>query len=244
MADIDQKALELQHFKDWQRTGSTESFQALYGQMKPLIHTAASKAAYGSNVPESAHKIWAAQAFYESLNTYKPSMGTALQTHVYNAVQGKAKRLNYLYQNLGKITEPRITQIGVFQNERENLKAELGREANTAEIADRLGWSLKNVSLIQKEVHKDLSLSGGLEETPFFANTEQEEVLDYLYYELTNEEKLVYDCIWGKHGKPKHVKPNMKIDFDRMVASTGMSTSKLRQIHGRIVVKLRKALQK
>jgi DNA-directed RNA polymerase specialized sigma subunit len=244
VADIDQKALELQHFSTWQQTGSTASFQALYGAMKPLINTAASRAAMGSNIPESAHKIWAAQAFHDSLKTYDPSKGTALQTHVFNAVQGKAKRLNYMYQNLGKITEPRAIQVGVFQNERENLRSELGREASSAEIADRLGWSLKNVSLIQKEVHKDLSLSGGLEETPYFQSSAQEEVLDYLYYELSGEEQTIYDLVWGKHGKPKHVKPNKKIDYERIAVSASMSTSKARQIMGRIVEKLSRALKK
>lgn len=240
----DRKKSELDLFTKWKQTNQPKYFQELYGSMKNLIHDAAKKAAYGSNIPESAHRAWAAQNFFDALRTYDPKKGAALQTHVYSAVHQKAKRLNYMYQNLGHIPEPRAQAIGLYQNEDQNLRAQLGREPSAAEIADRLGWSLKMVTDIQKEVRKDLALGEGTEEVPFFESSADEEILEYVYFELGPQEKVVYDYIFGKHGKPKMIKANGKIDFDRIASNMGVSSSKARSLFINIRTHLGKALKR
>lgn len=231
-------------YHNWQSTQSPQAFQQLYSSMKPLLYEAARKAAYGSNIPESAHQIWAAQNFYDALRTYKPTAGTALQTHVFNSVHQKAKRLNYLYQNMGHIPEPRAMQIGLYQNIYENMKASLGREPSQAEIADKLGWGMKDVSKIQKEITKDLAMDLGAEEHGVFESSIDEEILDYVYYELNGEEQLMYDYVFGKHGKPRMVKPNNKIDFDKIGQRAGFSSSKARALWTKVRLKVQKALHR
>lgn len=240
----DRKANELETFGKWKETQSVKHFQDLYASMKNLIYDAAKKASFGSNIPESAHRAYAAQNFHDALRTFNPNSGAALQTHVYNAVHQKAKRLNYLYQNLGHIPEPRAMQIGLFQTEVENLTHSLGRPPSAAEIADHLHWSLRDVTNLQKEIHKDLSLAEGVEESVTFTSDADEEILQYIYYELTPEEQLVYDYIFGKHGKPRYVKANQKVDFERISKTLGFSTSKTRTIFVKIRDKLKKALKR
>lgn len=240
----ERKTDELALYHDWKGTQSTGSFQKLYTSMKPLIYDAARKASYGSNIPESAHQIWAAQNFYDALRTYKPSAGTALQTHVYNAVHQKAKRLNYLYQNLGHIPEPRAMQIGLYQNIHENLRATLGREPSSAEVADKLSWGLKDVVNIQKELQKEMAMDLGAEEHGVFESSIDEEVLEYVYYELNGEEQLMYDYVFGKHGKPRMVKANKKVDFEGIAKKAGFSASKARGIWTKVRLKVEKALHR
>ena len=238
------KQQELKMFQEWNTQKTPEAFQNLYSSMKPLLHKAAQKASYGSNIPESAHQMWAAQSFHDALRTYKPTAGTALQTHVYNAVHQKAKRLNYLHQNLGHIPEPRAMQIGLYQNVMENMRADKGREPSGAELADKLGWGLKDVTRIKKEIQKDLALDLGTEEHGVFESSIDEEVLDYVYYELGAEEQLVYDMVFGRHGKPRMVKPNKKVDFDKIARTAGFSSSKARALWTKVRLKVEKALQR
>lgn len=240
----ERKQQEIDLYHDWNKNQSTSAFQQLYTSMKPLLYEAARKASFGSNIPESAHQIWAAQNFYDALRTYKPTAGTALQTHVYNSVHQKAKRLNYLYQNLGHIPEPRAMQIGLYQNIYENLKATLGREPSQAEVADKIGWGLKDVTKIQKEITKDLAMDMGTEEHGVFESSIDEEILDYVYYELNGEEQLMYDYVFGKHGKPKLVKSSGKIDFDSISGRVGFSTSKARALWTKVRLKVQKALHR
>lgn len=231
---------EMESFGKWQATGDKRHFQALYQSMKPLLDSAANKASYGSNLPKSAHEIWAAQSFMNALNTYKPNKEVTLQTHVYGAVHQKAKRLNYLYQNLGQISETRASQIGRYQNESANLVQELGRPPSAVELADRLDMSLKDVERLQKEVHKDLSL-GGLEEEVIVESPREEEILTYIYYELSNEERLVYDYAFGKHGKKRLGKASGKTDYDKIATTVGFSVSKVRSLFNSIKSKYEKA---
>jgi DNA-directed RNA polymerase specialized sigma subunit len=244
VADTLRKQTEMDLFKQWRTHESVPAFQQLYVSMKPLLHDAAKKASYGSNVPESAHRIWAAQVFHDALRTYNPTAGTALQSHVYNAVHQKAKRLNYLYQNIGHIPEDRMSKIGLYYNVYENLKSHLGREPTTAELADELQWGVKTVEKIQTEIRKDLAMDVGTEEVAVFESSADEEILEYIYYELTSEEQLVYDYVFGKHGKPRKIKANNKIDFEGIGKAAGFSASKARALWTKIRMKLQKALHR
>lgn len=243
MAD-ERKKNEMDLYREWQQTGSKEAFQGLYNSMKPLLFDAARKASYGSPIPQSAHQIWAAQNMLDALRTYKPDAGAALQTHVYTAVNQKAKRLNYLYQNIGKMPEPRAARIGLFQNEFENMKSELGRAPSSAELADRLNWSLKTVELTQKEVHKNLSISEGVESEPFYESSIDRAVLDDIYFDLSGDQQNVYDYMFGLHGKPKLVKANGKIDFDEIGRRSGYSSSKARALYNQIRQRAEKAFRR
>lgn len=240
----DRKEKETTIFEQWRKSQDKQHFQELYKSMKPLLYRAAEKASYGSNIPMSAHMAYAAQNFFDALKTYNPNAGASLQTHVFGAVHQKAKRLNYLYQNLGHIPEPRAQAIGLYQNEYSNMRDTLGREPSAAELADRLGWNIKQVSSIQKEIQKDLAMGEGTEEYPFFESSRDEEVLEYLYFDLTNEEKVIYDYIFGKHGKPRMKKHNNKVDYDRIAQHMGVSVSKARALANSIGKKLDQALKR
>lgn len=235
---------ELNIFNKYKRTGNKKYFQQLYDNMKGLIYDASKKAAQGSNLPESAHRAYAAQAFHDSLRTFNPKAGAALQTHVYGSVHQKVKRLNYTYQNLGSMPEPRAQKVGLFQTEKENLKGELGRDPSAAELADRLSMPLAEIVNLQKEITKDLSLSDGLDETAFTEGTLEGEVLHNLYFDLTNEEKTVYEYLTGKYGKPKMIKKRSgRADFGGIAMRMGVSESKVRTIHKKIKKKFEKAVR-
>ena len=230
-------------FDKWKKSQSKEDFQDIYNSMRPLIHDAAKKAAFGSNLPESSHRIYAAQAFLDSLRTFDPKSGAALQTHVYGSVQNKVKRLNYEYQNLGNMPEPRSVMVGRYQNEFENLKANFGREPSSAEMADHMMIPLKQIVNMQKELRKDLAMEAGTDEVAYSEGTKEEEFLNYLYYELGPEEKVVYEYITGHMGKPKLSKKNNKIDYTAIAKKMNMSESKVRILHNNIRAKYRKVLK-
>ena len=99
------KQEELELYNQWKKTGDKTYFQQLYRSMGGLINTALSKSSYGSNLPQSAFKLEGAQQFYNALETFNPTKGAQLATHVYNTVQDKTKRLNYTYQNIARRPE-------------------------------------------------------------------------------------------------------------------------------------------
>lgn len=246
MADdnkLKMKQRELQLFQKWKNQKDPQAFQELYKSMEPVINTAMRKASFGSNIPQSAHKVYAAQNFMNSLNTYDPNK-SALNTHVYRWVEQKGKRLNYQYSNLGHIPETRQTMIGEFQNITSTLQSELGREPSAAEVADEMGIGVKDVSRLRTELKKDLAMADGTEEAAFFRSNQDEEILDYIYHELTGEEKAVYEYMFGKYGKPAMKKPNNRVDYQRIAQRVGFSESKVRALANKIGSKLEVALKR
>lgn len=232
-------------YNEWKRKQDKSSFQNLYMEMKPDIENAAKKASIGSNIPQPVHKIWAAQSFYDAVRTFKPERGASLKTHVWNSVQGKANRLNYQYQNLGQVPETRIPHVGEFQSLMANLEEKLGREPSAAELADHMSIGIRDVERLMKEVRKDLALGGqGVGDDVVFEQSADEEVLNFLYHELGNEERLVYEYIFGKNGKPRLLKANKRVDYDKISKRVGFSTSKVRAIAKRIGIKLDKHLRR
>lgn len=240
----EKKDIELETFKDWKKSQSKSDFQKLYTSMKPLIYGAAKSAAYGSNIPEIAHRVYAAQAFLDALRTFDPKGGAALQTHVYGNVSKKVKRLNYEYQNLGKIPEPRAILVGRFQNELANKHNELGREPSAAEMSDHMGIPLKHITGLMKEIRKDLAIdrTSGTDEFSFSEQGKDEEFLSYLYYELTPEEKVVYEYMTGSYGRPK-LERHGKLDIGAVVKNSGMSENKVKNLHLTIREKYRKIMK-
>lgn len=234
----ERKTEEQKLYDKWRKTENPKYFQELYVSMKPLLNKAISSAAYNSNIPQSAHQMYAAQNFYNALKTYDPAHA-ALQTHVYGSVGKKAHRLNALYQNLGHAPEPRAQMAGRYLDAKEYLKNVYDREPSAAEVADHMSIGLKKVSLLEKEIHKDLALDEMTEQQAFFMTDADQEKLEFLYYDLAGEEQVVYDYIMGAHGKPRMVKADGKrVDFDRIAQSMGVSSSKVRNIHKKISSKL------
>ena len=233
----ERKVSEVGLFNKWKKTSDPKYFQELYRSMKPMLYDATKNASFNSNIPQSAHMAYAAQSFMDSLRTYEPSKG-ALQTHVYGNVKKKANRLNYLYQDLGHKPEPRAIMVGTYQAEKQYLKDLLGREPSAAEIADRMGVPVSEIKNLEREVTKDLALDEITEQHAYFMKDKEEEKLDFLYYDLAGEQQVVYDYILGAHGKPKLVKANGTIDFDRIASLMGVSASKVRTIHKKLGTKL------
>ena len=231
---------ELELFTKFKQTQDPRYFKQLYTSMKPLIYDAAKKSAYGSNLPESAHKIYTANVFLDALKTFNPKGGAALATHVYNAVQNKSKRLNYEYSNLGAIPEPRAIKVGIYQNEVANLRNELNREPSTAEVADRLNMGIREITRLQKEITKDLAIGEGTEEVSFAEGSKEEEVLYHLYYDLNPEERVVYEYLTGRYGKPRLVKKG-KPDVSTISQRSGLSQMKVKSLLSRIKRKYEKA---
>jgi DNA-directed RNA polymerase specialized sigma subunit len=179
----------------------------------------------------------------DALKTYDPSK-RALNSHVHDWVSNKGNRLNYEYQNLGRLPETRGMQVGKYLNVRDSLLSELGREASQAEVADMSGIPLRDVALLEKELRKDLSMGEGQQEVAFYRSNKDEEILDYIYHDLGNEERVVYEYVYGKHGKPMMKKNNGRVDFAGISSRVGFSESKVRSIVNKVGNKLEKALKR
>lgn len=179
-----------------------EDTEKLLNNFKGLIRSNSNRWSRTQNIPASAiHAQFQTQAMH-AFETYDPNRGTKLSTHMTNEMK-RARRFVNTYQNIGRIPEPRINKIGEFQNERLRLTDDLGRPPSAHELADHLKWPVKQVVAMEHECRDEIPSSRFAGEMTSVKPSRDAEVLRLIQYELTPDEKVVYEYLMGANGKPQ-----------------------------------------
>lgn len=169
---------------------------------EPTFNRKVSEWSMGARAIEpAAFKAELQKQFINALGNYDPSRA-ALSTHVEMRLQ-KAKRFVGTHQNLAYIPEGQARYIGPIQKARDELTEQFGRDPTHNEIADHLGMTLKKVEQISKSVKKDIPASLLVSDPSARASSRELEVLDLLQYDLSTEEKQVFDYLFGRNGMPQ-----------------------------------------
>jgi DNA-directed RNA polymerase specialized sigma subunit len=152
-------------------------------------------------IPPAAFQAELHGQLIRAFDTYNPSRGTALATHVHHRIQ-KAKRYMNQYQNIGYIPENKSRHIGELLRAQSMLNEDLGRDPTPQELSDHLGMSVKRVTQVQQSMRRDVP-SSALESDPttMANNPRMAEVLDLLPHSLSPDERQVFDHIYGRNGK-------------------------------------------
>lgn len=196
------KEQELELWKKWKDGGKKPAdLEPLLQSFKPLI--AEKMKAYKGRVkliPDAAIEAEFQLRFVEALDTFDPSKAS-LSTYIYRYLD-KAKRFIAENQNVGRIPETRIYQIKKYQTAVSDLNEELSRPPTPVEISKKLGWPVAEVERMDSELRNDL-LSQGFEDDPYaLTPSKSEEVLRLFKYELSGQERVVYEYLTG-YGKPR-----------------------------------------
>ena len=200
----EKQAKELEMWHHWNTNGrQPEHLQPLMKSFKPLISSKVN--VYTSkirDIPPEAIRAEFNNQFVKALETYDPNRGAGLGTHIHYHLE-KARRFITTYQNPGRIPENRIYKIRELQDAEMHLDDRLGRPPTQLELADHLKWSPRQVGLLQKEVRRAMPTSQFEFDPLTHMPSRQQEILRLLPYELTNEERAVFEYVYGVGGKPE-----------------------------------------
>lgn len=238
---------DLELVRKWKDTRDPKYFREAYREMSGLIHSATLKAATGSNIPKSVFKLRAVQQFHDSLESFDEKRGVQLGSHVYKAVHEKSKRLNYSYADIARIPERSGTGVGIyhvgpFQETLEILQHRYGRDATDKEVAQEMGYSEKQIRALRKDITKDYSFSGDVEEMSAVDDDSLNlDLLNAIYYDLTPEQKKYYDFVTGQHGQQAIKKHTGAVDQNAIARRMGKTPKELQKIRGEVVQMMRKA---
>jgi DNA-directed RNA polymerase specialized sigma subunit len=224
------KEKELELWKEWKYKGNQQALSDLMASLRPLIKKISSPW-IRSGIPQSALEGEVKRIVVESLNNYDPSFGVQLNTFIISRSK-KINRYVYKHQNIGRISEQRITQIGTFNNVKQFLTDRYSREPSSAQLADELGWSVPEVERMEKESRRDIIGSMQIVEPGMIMTDRDQEVLDFLYYELTPEEQVIYEYLLGKHGKPM-------LKANEIAKRLGTNPAKISRVRAKMAEKYR-----
>jgi RNA polymerase primary sigma factor len=214
------KQEELKLFEKYKQTGNPEYKQQLIRSLKPIIVKHVEKYT-NSGLPKPALELESYNLVSKAIDTYDPKKAQ-LNTHVYNNLK-KLSRFVTSYQNIGHIPEHRALLIGQYQIIVSNLKDQLGREPTSAEIADAMNVSIKEVERLQEELRKDLLISDIAEEedeigfynfiNPIDETSKYKEALEIVYFDANPTEKRILEGLTGIYGKPKKTSQQLMMEL-------------------------------
>ena len=175
----------------------------MQSRFKPIIESTVHKfKTTGITIPTL--RATANANFFKALNTYDPSKNTEPITHIYNYMKPVGRVASESLMS-GHIPEARNLKKATFHTTIINLQDRLGYEPSNDEIADELGWSKKETGRMMKELSGETTASSA--EFDFYGNSKQQQSTDsilaeYLYNELDNKNKVIFEHTYGYNGKP------------------------------------------
>lgn len=195
------QAKEIQLWRTWKEGGEKkEDLKPLLKSFGPMIASKVNVYSGKVRIPPSAIEATFKIEFVKGLRSYDPEKG-ALGTYLYRYMD-KGKRWITSNQNTGRIPENRIYKITEYKNAEQRLTEKLDRKPTTVELANKLGWTTAEVARMESELRAGLITQNFEDDPNQLEPSKEEEVLRLFKYELTGQQREVYDYLTG-FGKPK-----------------------------------------
>lgn len=218
-------AQDLEAWQSWKAQPTPQNLQPL---MKRFEGTFGQKAALwkAPNVNEAAFKANLMQQAMKAFENYDPNRGASLRTHVTGRLS-KSKRFNVSQQNMAYIPEQKTGLIGPIDSATDRLRDELGRDPTDHEIGLAIGQTPQRVAEIRGLRRADIPASSFESDPISVANSRHQEVVGLLRPALgSEEERAVFDYMYGQNGKPQVTSTS---DLARRLGKSPSQISRLRR---------------
>lgn len=214
---------ELGHLSTWKQTKKPEHLEPLLKAYEPIVAQKV-RLLKAPAVPEPAFRAELQKHLINAFETYDPNRGAQLNTWVENNLR-KAQRYNTKFQNVGYIPEGQARLIAPIQRAQNELRETLGTDPTHDQIADHLGMQPKRVAKILSAQRKDIPASAFETDPAEMALQRDHEVLDLLPFNLTHEEKTVFNHLYGRDGHQQIQSTN---DLAKKLGKSPSQISRLR----------------
>lgn len=154
-------------------------------------------------LPFHVMELEAKRLAVQAIKSWDASKGMSLASYVGTRVRQDLFRYVSSNQNVARIPEHQVRMIGGYNNAVSTLTDKFNREPSTSEIADHMGLSVKHVTALRRSLRKDLlesDFEGTMED---YQHDPDYERAMLAYYQLTEQEKAVFDFMVGAHGQPR-----------------------------------------
>jgi RNA polymerase primary sigma factor len=222
-------------YEDWKDApvGWTkdQAFDRLTKSLEPAVMSAANTYR-AAPVPTQTLELEAKRLSGQAIKDWDPKGGMTLAGYIGTMVRQRLYRWVTSNQNVARIPEAQVGQIGHFQLAINDLTSRFSREPTTDELAEHMGIHPKYVSRLRRALRSDLvasnamdaegeegSMADSIEDIPHDQDYERAMLG---YYGLSPQEKNVFDYSLGAHGhqkmKPGEIAVQLKLSPARISA--------------------------
>lgn len=191
----DTKDKDLQLWETWRRTRSEADLQALMDAFAGLLRREIQR--WSSIAPAFYLENEAKRLAKKAFESYNPSFGVALGTHVVNQLQ-PLSRPAYARQSSVSVPEHHRLTFNKYQRVRSQLEDRLGRNPTHDEISDHLAIPPKKLQSIIDNVGKRELLESG--EGPAFQKKTDDDLIHLAYNDMTPRQRKIFELRTGYNG--------------------------------------------
>lgn len=222
---------DLQAWQQYKKSPTPANKQALLKRFTGILQTQVGRWS-GGNIPKDVllnkAKLLAAEAF----DTYDPKKGTALATHVTNALM-PLSRMVYTYSNTARMPENITMKLSTYNSAVNDFTLLNGREPTTDELHDALGWKASEITRVRDYNVRDLMESGGDVKGRFYENNTlfdtDDAILGGIYMDLLPEDKRIFEYTTGYNGAPILKIPDIAKKLNMTVAQVAYKKTLIRK---------------
>jgi len=223
---------DLELWQTWKAEPTDQNLEPLLNSLQGTINARVNEFKTAP-VPPSAVRGFAQAQAMKALQTYNPNKGAAVNTFV-NWHLKKVKAFVLKHQNVGRIPEHRARNITQYKNTVQELTDKMGHPPDTLTLAEELGWSQAEVNRMKSELRADhiASVSPETDRLKDLQSSHERDVLRYIHYDLTPDERLVFEYSLGLYGRPQ-------LSATNIAKTMSISLPKVSRIRKKIDKKLR-----
>lgn len=142
------KERDIELWKAWKAAPGPSTLKPLMAALDPVIQSEVNR--WAANAPRYALEQRGRQLTLEALQTYDPSRGAALNTHVTHRLR-KLSREVYSHADPVRLPENKQLMVISLNRAAKELEAETGLPPSTTELAGHLGWSPSKVKSVRAQ---------------------------------------------------------------------------------------------
>jgi len=230
---MDYSKKDMKLWLEWKRSPTPMNLQRVVDALNPLIQKEVNR--WSGALARPVLELEAKRLAAEAIKTYNPSVYRAsLSTHVSNRLK-KLSRMSYTYQNVARIPEHHVSKFTTLYNAKADFEEKYGREPTIDELSDRLGWSRNYLTQVQRQTRSEFIESGDLPPA-FDSPTDQEGLLDYIYHDLSPQEKKLFEYTTGYGGSPilsnKQIMKKLRLTQGQLSYQKQKLINKVQQLSG------------
>lgn len=184
------KSLDQELYETYKKTGSKQDLGRLMDQISGTIYAEVHRAS--GSLPTTALALEAKKWAFKAIQTYDPSKGTSLNTHINNYLP-KVRRLNYKFQNAVRLPENLQLKYHEYNRHLTQLSEDLNRDPSEEELARSLGWSKPQVVKFKNSLYSDLIESASERPSEFTQFNQGAILMAHIKEQLTPDEMFIWE---------------------------------------------------
>lgn len=187
--------------------GDNSALNELINRHKDLLF-AKSRSYSNIPVPQEAVSGHAMTILASAAKNFDPKSGVQFRTFLDRHLKG-LNRYVHRHKNALHFPDAKGLMITKYQEAVADMTRRYGHVPPDFIIADSLGWSVADINQIKTQLSRRELAASGLDNLSSKADdldaaiSSKEQVAEFVYHGLPEQDKAIYDYALGRHGKPQ-----------------------------------------